>query len=93
MPEIALEKGVLSQGIRLGFRDPVLVAIRATDPVNIVGTGGAGIGGVHFLNVEPAVGHLGMAGLAGGSRVFRVASVAGDATQALMDAHRGAIIA
>ena len=54
----------------------MLMAIGAANPVNIVGTGRAGIGCVHLLHIKAAVRHLRMTGLARGSRVLAVAGVA-----------------
>ena len=51
------------------------------------------IGGIHFLNVQAAVGHLGMAGLAGSARILVVPGVAGEATEAFVNTDGGAIVA
>ena len=69
------------------------MAIRALYPMDVVRAGCVRVGGVHLLHVEAAIGHLRMAGFARGARVLIVAGVAGEATQAFMHAHRGAIVA
>jgi len=71
----------------------MLVAIGAADPVDVVGASGAGEGGVHLLDVDAAVRHLRVAGLAGGCCVFVVAGMACETTDALVNADGSAIVA
>ena len=78
---------------RLHLWYAVLMTIGAFDPVNIVLALRIGIGGVHFLYVNPAVRHLGMTGLARCTGVLAMPDVAGEAAQALMHAHRRAVVA
>ncbi len=77
----------------LDFRDAVLMAVGAADPVDVVGAFGAGEGRIHLLDVDAAVGHLRMTGFAGGGGVLIVSGVAGEATDALVDADGGAVVA
>lgn len=42
----------------------MLVAIGAADPVNVVCAFGVGKGGIHLLDINAAVGHLRVTGLA-----------------------------
>ena len=77
---------------RLWHWNAVLMAIGAADPMDVVSTPGAGEGRVHFLDVDAAVGHLRMAGFAGGGGVLVVSAVAGEAADAFMDADRGAVV-
>ena len=88
-------KGCLLRAPEGGFDlwNAVPVAVGAADPVDVVGAFCAGEGRVHLFDVDAAVGHLGMAGFAGGCRILVVAGVAGEATDALVDASGGAIIA
>ena len=58
------------------LRNAVLMAVSAFDPVNVVCARGAGEGRVHLLDVETAMGHLRVAGLAGGARVLVMSVVA-----------------
>ena len=71
----------------------MLMAIGALHPVDIVRAGFIGKGRIHLLDIDAAVGHFGMAILAAGSRVFVVAKMAGQATDAFMHAHRRAVVA
>ena len=71
----------------------MLVAVCAFDPVDVVGAGGGGVGGVHFFDIETAVGHLRVAVFAGGAGVGVVAGVAGYATEAFVDTDGGAVVA
>ena len=69
------------------------MAIGAADPMDVVSTPGAGEGRVHFLDVDAAVGHLGMAVFAGGSGVLIVSGVAGETADAFVYAHGRAVVA
>ena len=69
------------------------MAIRALYPMDVVLAGCAGKRSIHLLHIEPAVGHLRVTGFARSSRVLVVAGVAGEAAQAFMHTHRGAIVA
>ena len=71
----------------------MLVAVSTADPVDVVGASGAGEGGVHLLDVDAAVRHLRVAGLAGGCCVFVVAGMACETTDALVNADGSAIVA
>ena len=77
----------------LWFGDAVLVAVGAADPVDVVGTFGAGESRVHFFDVDAAVGHLRVAGFAGGGCVLVVSGVAGEATDALVNTDGRAVVA
>ena len=68
------------------------MAVGTADPVDVVEAFGAGEGRVHFLDVDAAVGHLRMAGFAGGRGVLVVAGVAGEAADAFVDADGGAVV-
>lgn len=83
--------GMLDGGFE--FWNAVLVTIGATNPVDVAGAFGADEGGVHRFDIETAVGHLGMAGLAGGCRALVVAGMAGEAADAFVDAHGRAVVA
>jgi len=82
---------VLGAGFRFG--NALLVAVGAAHPVDVVGALCIGEGSVHLLDVDAAMGHLRMAGLAGCCRFLIVASVAGEATDAFVDTHGGAVVA
>ena len=69
------------------------MAVGTLDEVDIVATGGIAESGVHVLDVQAAVGHLGVATGARGARLLRVALVAGQSAYAFMHADGGAIIA
>ena len=69
------------------------MAIAALDPVDIVRAGCVEVGGIHFLDVDSAMGHLRVAGFARSLGVLIVAEVAGDAAQTLMHAHWSAVVA
>ncbi len=77
----------------LWFGNAVLVAVGAADPVDVVGTFGAGESGVHFFDVDAAVRHLRVAGFAGGCCVLVVSSVAGETTDALVNTDGSAVVA
>lgn len=77
----------------LWFWNAVLVAVGAADPVDVVGAFGAGEGGVHLLDVYPAVGHLRVAGFAGCCGVLAVAGMTGETTDALVNAYGSAVVA
>ncbi len=80
-------------GYGLWLWDAVLVAVGAADPVDVMRAFGAGESGVHFFDVDAAVRHLRVAGFAGGCCVFVVAGVAREATDALVNADGGAVVA
>ena len=69
------------------------MAIGALDPMDVVGAGRVYIGRVHLLHVDAAMRHLRMTGLARRPRVLVMSIVAGDAAQALVNAHRRAVVA
>ena len=71
----------------------VLMAVVAADPVNVVRALRVCESRVHLFDVDAAVGHLRMASLAGGGGVLVVPGVAGEAADALMDAHRRTVVA
>ena len=70
----------------------MLVAVSALYPVNVMRTRGAQEGRIHFFRVDSAVRHLWMAGFAGGARILGVRGVATEAAQALVHAHRRAVV-
>lgn len=80
-------------GDRFRLWNAVLVAVFAADPVDVVGTLGSGKCRVHFFYVDAAVGHLGVAVLAGGSGVFVVAGMAGETADALVNTDGRAVVA
>ena len=75
------------------FRNAVLMAVSAFDPMDIMCARGAGKGSIHFLDIETTVGHLRVAGLAGCARILRMPVVTGETTQSLMNTHGRAIVA
>ncbi len=77
----------------LWFGNAVLVAVGAADPVNVVGAFGADEGRVHLFDVDAAMGHLWMAGLAGGCGAFVVSSMTGEAANAFVDTDGRAVVA
>ena len=85
------ERGTLDDG--LWFGNAVLVAVGAADPVNVVRAFGAGEGRVHLFDVDAAMGHLWMAGLAGGCGALVVASVTGETADAFVDTDGRAVVA
>ena len=62
----------------------MLVAVGAADPVDVMRALCVGEGRVHLFDIESAIGHLWMAGFAGGCRVLVVAGVAGETADAFM---------
>src|ERR1035437_5457882 len=75
------------------LRNPFCVTVRATDPVNIVFAVRRGECGVHLHHVQAAVRHLRVAGGARGPGLLPVLRVAGQATDALVHADSGAVVA
>lgn len=75
------------------FWNAVLVAVCAADPVDVVDAFGTGEGRVHLFDVNAAMRHLRVAGLAGSCCVFVVAGVAGETTDAFVNSYGSAIIA
>ena len=73
-------------GLQLRLRNPVLMAVRAFHPVDVVLAVRRPEGGVHLLHVQPAIRHLGMAGCAGRSGLLAVLRMAGQATDAFVHA-------
>ena len=69
------------------------MAIDALDRMHVVGAFHAFERRIHGLNVDSAVGELRLTGRAGCSRRLAVLFVAGEATEALMNADRGAVVA
>ena len=69
------------------------MAVGAADPVDVVGASVAGEGRVHLFDVDAAMGHLGMAGLAGGCGALVVASVTGETADAFVDTDGRAVVA
>ena len=78
---------------RLELWDAVLMAVRAADPVNIVGALRIGEGGVHLLHIDAAVGHLRVARFARPGGILAVSIVAGEAADSFVNAHGRAVIA
>lgn len=68
------------------------MAVGAADTVDVVRAFGVGESGVHLFDVDAAVGHLRVAGFARGSCALVVAGVAGETTDAFVDAGRRAIV-
>lgn len=69
------------------------VAVLAFYEVEVVGALGVFEGGVHFFDVEAAVGKSGVAGGAGRAGLLAVFEVAGEATEAFVNAYGSAVIA
>ena len=69
------------------------MAVGATDPVDVVRTFRVGEGRVHLFDIETAVGHLRVAGFAGGRRVLVVTGVASEAADAFVNTHGCAVVA
>lgn len=68
------------------------MAVGAFDGVDVVGALGILERCVHGLDVDAAVGELGMARCAGGARSLTVLLVAGEAAQTLVDSDGRSIV-
>jgi hypothetical protein len=68
------------------------MTVLALDPMDVVRASRIGESSVHLFDVEAAVGHLGMTRSAGCPRILIVAAVAGEATDALVNAQRSAVV-
>ena len=71
----------------------MLVAVCAADPVDVMGALRICKTRIHLFDVDAAVGHLRMAGLAGGGSVLTVASVAGETADSLVNSDGRAVVA
>jgi len=69
------------------------MAVLAFDEVNVVGALCRGESGVHFFDIEAAIGEARMTGGAGRARVLAVLLMAGQATETFVDADGRAVIA
>ncbi len=69
------------------------MAVRTANPMDVMAAFGIREGGIHFLDVDAAVGHLRMASLAGGRSAFIVSRMTGKAADALVDTDRRAVVA
>lgn len=68
------------------------MAIKAFHKMNVVAALGIPEGGIHFFHIQAAIRKAGMAFRTGGTCRLVVRVVAGQAAEALMDPHAGAII-
>lgn len=78
---------------RLLFGDAVGVAVLAFHEVDVVRTGSVFEGGVHFFDVEAAIGKARMTGAATGARLQPVFQVAGHAAESFVDADGSSVVA
>ncbi len=69
------------------------MAVEALHGMNVVLASVVLEGGVHLLDIKPAVEMLGMAVVAGGASLLAVLLMAREATQAFVDADGRAVIA
>ena len=69
------------------------MAVGATHPVNIVLAFSIGEGGVHLLHIDAAVGHLRVTCPAGCGGILAVSIVAGETTDAFVNARGCAVVA
>jgi len=79
------------EGALLG--DTLRVAIEALGGVDVMGAFGREKGGIHLLHVDAAVGQAGMAIGAGGAGLLAMLHMAGQASDAFVDAAAGAVVA
>ena len=81
------------RGFRLYLRYAVPMAVGALHSMDVVDAGRACVGCIHLLHVDAAMRHLRVTSLARGPRILIMSIVAGDAAQALVNAHRRAVVA
>ena len=70
----------------------MLMTVCAPNPMDVVRALCVCEGGIHPFNVDAAMRHLRMAGLARGGRILAVTIVAGETAYAFMYTERGAVI-